>query len=80
MYPEQLNTIFPLKLSLLLNKLPFLLLTQGPTILRQQIIILPDTLRGNTFINQLLNFLIYKQGTGKLLFLSGLDCRLYLVN
>ena len=80
MYPEQLNTIFPLKLSLLLNKLPFLLLTQGPTILRQQIIILPDTLRGNTFINQLLNFLIYEQGTGELLFLSGLDCGLYLVN
>jgi hypothetical protein len=80
MYPEQLDTILPLELSLLLNKLSLLLLAQSPTVLCQQIIVLPGTLWRNAFINQLLNFLVNEQRVGRLLFLPGLDCRLDLVN
>lgn len=54
MDPEQLDTIFPLKLPLLLNKLPLSLLTQRSAVLDQNITVLFGTLWRNTLIDQLL--------------------------
>ena len=77
MNPKQFQTIFPLKLSLLLNKLPFLLLTQYPTILCENLIVLPHRLGRNTLVNELLHFLVDKKRVSGLLFLTrfygGLD-------
>ena len=80
MNPKQFQAIFPLKLSLLLNKFPLLLLTQHPTILCENLIVLPHRLGRNTLINELLHFLVDKERVGGLLFLTRFHGGLNLVD
>ena len=80
MYPKQLKTILPLKLPLLLNKLTLLLLTQHTTILGQNLLILPHSLRRDTLVDELLDFLVDEQGVSGLLFLTRFNSGLDLVN
>lgn len=80
MNSEQFNTILSFEISLLFNKLSLFLLTQSTTVFFQQVTVLFNSLRWETFINQLLNFLIDKQWTTWFLFLSWLYCWTYFIN
>ncbi len=70
MNSKQLEAVLPLEFPLLINKLPLLFLTQQPTVLGKNLIVLPHGLGRDTLINQLLNFLVDEEGICGLLFLT----------
>ena len=71
---EEFDSIFPLKLPFFVDELPFLFLAQGSTVLVEHFLVLFGGLWRYALIYQLLDFIIHKQGTSRLLFLSRLHC------